>query len=470
MFKLILLFIFVLSIVLLSFVLSKGSLFSPQILFALGFLLSAGYAFFYVQEMQLSFSADTMLVLFLGIFLFFAISLVCQRNDRYEKTYYFDTGTLEGLESEIRGKAINVEYWKQIVFLALNCAAILLFIRYLMIFSHKSSISEAMWYFDNAKKFTDVNVDVPALVSLLRMTSSAIAYICIYLLSHQLIYGYYSNRIFIYINIFTSGVCSALTGSRGGILEYGFAFVVMCYFIFKRKYRWKKRIPPRVVALIIISIVMIIPVFYMSAFIMGRGKQTDVFHYLCIYLSGSLKNLDIFIRKGIFGADISESQTLVNLRLTILPQLGLSGWDTKLNLPFNNINGFSTGNVYTIFYMFMYDGGYFALFVYLIAMALIASALYLFVIKNRYDKFYDSINIPLIIYIQIGYAVLFSFFSDKFYELILDLGFWRKNIIIIILVWFCLRFKFIKSSETHTVITTKRYTLFRRTYYIGRSE
>ena len=379
-------------------------------------------------------------------------------------------GTSVESDRKVRGKAIYIEYWKHVMFLAINCAAILFFIRYLKAFSNKSSISEAMQYFDHVKKFTDVHVDVPALVSLLRMSSSAIALISIYLLSHQLIYGYSSHRLFIYLNILLSCTCSALSGSRGGILEYAFAFVIMCYFIFKRKHSWKKKIPSRIVALIIISILMIIPVFYMSAFLMGRGKQTDIFHYLCIYLSGSLKNFDIFIRKGFFGTSIADSQTLVNLRLTILPKFGLSGWNAKLDLPFNNVNGFSTGNVYTIFYMFMYDGGYIALVGYIIAMAVIASILYVLIIKDRYDKYYDSINIPLIVYTQIAYAVLFSFFSDKFYELIFDLGFWRKNIIIVLLAWFALRFRFVKSCEDYTVITTNRYTLFKRTYCVRRPE
>ena len=152
--------------------------------------------------------------------------------------------------------------------------------------------------------------------------------------------------------------------------------------------------------------------------------------------------------------------------MTILPKFGITGWTSKLVLPFVDVDGFGTGNVYTIFYMFMYDGGYPLLFFYTILMALITSFSYRYVKNVRFKKYYNTINIPLIIYSQIAFTVLFSFFSDRFYELIFNLEFWRKNIILVVLVWFVTRFKFITSNETVMEIKKRNFILFNNQYVV----
>jgi hypothetical protein len=103
-------------------------------------------------------------------------------------------------------------------------------------------------------------------------------------------------------------------------------------------------------------------------------------------------------------------------------------------------------------------------------MALIASLSYRYVISTRYKKYYGAVNIPLIIYSQIAFSVLFSFFSDRFYELIFNLEFWRKSIILIVLVWFINRVKITNSNETVMEIKKKEFVLFRNIYALRGSD
>ncbi|HCA21137.1 MAG TPA: hypothetical protein DEO87_02030 [Lachnospiraceae bacterium] len=466
MIKLVLLFVFLLILIFISVMASNGSVLNPQFLFIAGFALSVGYAFFYVSEMKLELSSETFFILFMGIFTFFAVSLFCQKISRVREKRYVEDDAAESFSFVKGSERVSIDFWKLIIFLMVNLCCVVLFIRYLREFSGKSSISAAIRYFDYAKKFTDKNVDVPGLVSVFRMASAAIIYICIYLLAHQIVHCYKQNRLLIYGNILLSLVNTILSGGRSGIIEYIFAFALMAYFIYKAKYDFKRKIPMRVVVFMILAVLIAIPVFYISASLMGRGKQTDIFHYICIYLSGELKNFDVFIRKGVFGTSLSNSQTLVGLRQTVLPSFGITGWDAKLDLPFYDVNGFSTGNVYTIFYMFMYDGGYRALFFFTILMALLASLSYKFIVDRKYRKYYGTINLPLIIYSQIAFAVLFSFFSDRFYELILDLAAWRKTVVLIVFVWFATRFKFTTSNETVMLMNRKEFILVKNMYTI----
>ena len=466
MIKLVILFIFLLILLILSIVLSSGSVLNPQFLFVSGFALSVGYAFFYVKEMELELADTTFMVLFFGIFIFFIVSMVGQKIGRIRDIKYVEKKQNNDYWEVGRDVKINVDFWKLLLFLLINLLSVALFLRFIMAFSNTGSIKEAVFYYDHIGKFTSVEVDLPGVISILRMTSSAIIYICIYLLAHQVVYGYKQNRLLIYANIILSCINSILSGGRAVSMGYIFAFVLMAYYIYKTKYDWKRKIPTKVLFFLFCAVLLIIPVFYISAFLMGRGKQTDIFHYMCIYLSGEIKNLDVFIRKGVFGADISNSQTLVSLRRTVLPSFGITGWTSKLDLPFINVHGFSTGNVYTIFYMFMYDGGFAALLFYTVVMALIMNLSYRYVVNVRFRKYYNTVNLPLIIYSQLAYAILFSFFSDKFYELVLDLAFWRKTIIMVVLVWFVTRFKITCSDETAIDIKRKEFIMVKNVYAI----
>ncbi len=465
MLKLIILFVFLIILLLISGLTSKGSILNPQFLFISGFALSVGYAFFYIREMRLELADMTFFVLFFGIFIYFIVSVVGQKlGELRDKKIVERDCDRYSVEASCR---INVDFWKMLIFLAVNCMAAVLFLRFIKSLSPNSSLREAIFNFDHIRKFTNAEIDVPGLVSILRMASSAILYICIYLLAHQLVHGYKQNRMTLYMNIVLSCVNAIFSGGRAVIIGYIFAFILMAYFIYKAKYNWKKKVPAKIILFLFFAALMIVPVFYISAFLMGRGKQTDIFHYMCIYLSGEIKNLDVFVRRGIFGTDISNSQTLVSLRRTVLPSFGITGWNSKLELPFINVNGFSTGNVYTIFYMFLYDGGFAALVFYTVLMALLMSLSFRYVINERFRKYYSTINIPLIIYAQLSYAILFSFFSDKFYELIFDLAIWRKNLIILLFVWFITRFKLPASDERAVIIRTRKY-VFRKSIYVLR--
>ena len=465
MLKLIILFVFLIVLLILSLLTAKGSVLNPQFLFISGFALSVGYAFFYIKEMRLDPADMTFFVLFFGIFIYFIVSVAGQKLGelRDKKVVQND----EGRYTVTENCRVNVDFWKLLIFLGINCLAVVLFIRFVKSISPNSSLREAVFNFDHIRKFTDQEIDIPGLVSIFRMASSAILYICIYLLAHQLVHGYKQNRLSLYLNIILSCVNAIFSGGRAVVIGYVFAFVLMAYFIYKAKYNWKRRIPTKIIIFLFIAVLMVVPVFYISASLMGRGKQTDIFHYMCIYLSGEIKNLDVFIRRGIFGTDISNSQTLVSLRRTVLPSFGITGWNAKLDLPFINVNGFSTGNVYSIFYMFLYDGGFAALIFYTVLMALLMSLSYRYVVNDRFRKYYNTINIPLIIYAQLAYAILFSFFSDKFYELILDLAIWRKNLIILIFAWFITRFRIPASDETVVEIRSRKY-IFNRSVYVLR--
>ena len=429
-------FIIILALLLiLSFVFSKKNIMTPPIFFLVGFFASALYAVFYVNKMELEFSIDTIIVLVFGTILFTVPScfLMWFFENKSIRVYNYESITRDV-------KPISLDKWKLFVFSGVEALALLFYFRFIMRLAGTSSISVAMRYFDTTKKFTNQKIDIPSLVTLFGLATTAMTAIQIYLLCHQLVFKYHSGRIFLIANVVMGVLYSLLSGGRNGAIEYVLLFVILMYFLYKRKYNWNKKISFKVIfCLFLLGIMMVLFLFF-SAELMGRGKQSSVGEYLCVYLSAELKNLDIFMRKGIFGTDFAHSQTLINLREYLSSNFGMNV-GSKLDLPFQNVNGFSLGNVYTIFYMFMYDGGYVALIGYTLLMVLIAYAIYYIVIKDKFDG-YNRINIPLIVYGYICVALLFSFFSDKFYEKIFFIGFIRQIIVMIILEWFLLSYRY----------------------------
>ncbi|MBR6402636.1 MAG: oligosaccharide repeat unit polymerase [Eubacterium sp.] len=453
MLKLSIIIVFLLLTLLFSYYSDNKCLFSPSFFFFGGFLASVIYAIKYVDIIELYMHFDTVFILITGFAVFAIVCIFINYTYKYLKQDYFITKYSGEEEKSVTD--IYIEPWKHILMGAIGLFVAGAFSIYLLKISETNSISEAVHYWDTTNKFTEITLDIPSYISVLRLFSDAVCYIELYLLAHQLIYKYKSFRLMIIINIIIGIVNTALTGGRDGIIEIAFAMVFFLYFIYKDKYNWKRKINPKIIiGLIIVGVVAII-VFYFSAELMGRGKQRGLLDYICVYLSAELKNLDTFVREGKFGTDIAHSQTLANLRIYLAKRYGFVGWGEKLDIPFKEINGFGLGNVYTIFYMFLYDGGYKSLYFYTTIVAACSQLLFVFV---RYSKRvnYSKINVALIIYAMISYAVLFSFFSNRFFELVLNVGFWRTNIIILVLAYLLQDFRFQNYDNVNCI---RKYSL-----------
>ncbi|KLD60505.1 hypothetical protein WP50_09840 [Lactiplantibacillus plantarum] len=93
------------------------------------------------------------------------------------------------------------------------------------------------------------------------------------------------------------------------------------------------------------------------------GREVGSFskaNYLAIYFGAEIKNLDTFIQAGQFPIrphGTFGAQTFLEFNRTFGKFFG-SNATVILDLPFQNINGLSLGNVYTTFYAFLYDFGY----------------------------------------------------------------------------------------------------------------
>ena len=278
-----------------------------------------------------------------------------------------------------------------------------------------TNISKALVYYNNTTKFTtDIVVFRHSrLLFLCWDLVEDMGYWIGYVLANNIIEKKEKPRLEIIIlliscinNVFrgarTTAVCKVLS-------------TICIYFILLRR-NSKNKIKAVNTGLIIKFIV--IAILFMAAFkslggLLGRTILTSGTDYVAMYCGSEIKNLDTFLQEPRQNLEsILDSQTFYVLMRFIKPRLGI----TQKTLPIlqtRYINGIVLANVATTFYQFIYDFGYIGVVLLTGLMAIITQSVYESSNANRLKR---RPLISLLVYGNIYPSLVFSFFSNKFYE------------------------------------------------------
>lgn len=233
-----------------------------------------------------------------------------------------------------------------------------------------------------------------------------------------------------YIKVFFSLVIFLLSilisfsgGSRGSslilIISLIFNSILESY-----KNNKLKKIKISSIIKVFLIIIVLLYLFKESAVILGQTQVADFSfsRYILLYVGAQLKNLDMALTyqniinsSNVFGQETFRS--FVKFFSNLIGS-GLYG-DYKLFLPFNYYNGISLGNVYTTFYPFLRDFGYFGVIICSMFMGVISE--YLYYLAKKFNSWNDGVSIWNILLSWSSFCLLFSFFSNKFYENIFSL-------------------------------------------------
>lgn len=231
-----------------------------------------------------------------------------------------------------------------------------------------------------------------------------------------------------YIKVFLSLVIfllSILISFSGG--SRGSSLILIISLIFNSILESYKNNKLRKISSIIKVFLIIIVLLYLfkeSAVILGQTQVADFSfsRYILLYVGAQLKNLDMALTyqniinsSNVFGQETFRS--FVKFFSNLIGS-GLYG-DYKLFLPFNYYNGISLGNVYTTFYPFLRDFGYFGVIICSMLMGVISE--YLYYLAKKFNSWNDGVSIWNILLSWSSFCLLFSFFSNKFYENIFSL-------------------------------------------------
>lgn len=439
MFEIIFITVILLLCFVFSFIINKKNIMNPQNFFLGGFLAAITYSLFYLNKMEMFLSIDTVMVLVIGTTFFTITSFMV--------ALFYNKASVVSASNNVlphKDNVIRIESWKLLLIICIEIYSVIAYMRYMISVSGEKSFSAAINYTRNILLFTEKTLDVPTYVTLPRLFTLTVADIFIFLIIHQLVNHYRSNMFLDIIGLLLSVVSTLEGGGRTGLIGMIFNIVVIAYFLYKDKYNWKKKIALKTILLLVSLFLVLVVLFYIYAIYM-RDSHRTMGEYIFIYLSAPIKNLDTFVRKGEFGTEINNIQTLANARIYLANKLHIAGANGKIDLPFVYFKDFSLGNVYTMYYMFLYDGGFSAVYIYTIIMAAVSQTFYQKLLKTKINT--DKINIWLIVYSKIGYSLLFCFFSNRFYELFTDIAFYRGIIILLLLGWFFNSYKECRYSD-----------------------
>ena len=430
--QLVLLLVFCIALAFLSFYSSRWSLLSPHFCFTICFVPGIAFSFFYIDGWNLDLSSMTVLVYLLGIFTFFITCLASQA--------IFNKFTIKSKYSiSKRINKLNISKSKLALIIVIQL--ITLALTYIFLFRHYgTNLSEAMFnYRINETTNSSSFVELPFIIKILRRFCLSIGFFTCYLFVRELVYGYsVIKKISFYCTLLA--ILNGITlGARGDSIHIIFAGIIQFLIIYGIKNRghiFKISIFFKIIGIFLILLFS----FSFVGELLGRNMMTflGLRDYIAVYISAEIKNLDTFIGQGNFGSSLSNSQVFANLSKLLAFICMDPSIEHSLTNPFQFINGFALGNVSTIFYAFVFDGGLIGLVIFTVIMGIVCQFFFYKALKSDPSS---QICLSIIFYSYVLYTVSFSFFSDKFYEMIFNPVFvWFSLILFLAKRFFSMKF------------------------------
>jgi len=417
-------------LLILSFWINRGDIISPSFVFSASFLFACVWAVAYAEKWSLDLHKNTYLVITLGVLEFNVVCFLirCSFNIiKRSKDYWVRTEV----------KPITIQKEKYILYWLFELLTISLTILFLLRSGGGTSLASAIFSY----RFGDSSdsVAMPSYISAMRTCVNASAYWFSYVFANNFVVN---KKIDTYaLAAMLLAVLNTISvGSRGNIVYVMLATIVI-FIIIKNKSAENSGEKIRIKYVIaVVALLAVIALSYQSiGNLLGRGSTANVMDYLATYCGAEIKNLDIMLQEDIFhqSARFGE-QTFINLYKWIGPKFGIK--DVEFALTFLSVNGYNLGNVYSIFYPFIYDFGYPGVAAMVFLMAFICQFLYE---KIRRKKNVETVETKTVAYGYIFSAVLFSYFSNKFYEQIFSAVFLYS-----LVFWFLFKLFFVQIRFT----------------------
>lgn len=225
------------------------------------------------------------------------------------------------------------------------------------------------------------------------------------------------NKILIAIISILAFLSSILSAGRSELLGMMSAYLFIFLIFYSKKYAWNDQNYRNKVLKILFrtGISFIVLFLVVGVFILNRtgGNQGEtIVSNLFKYLGSSIGALDYFINnREIYPENHSFAQNTFLSIYSTLTSLGLYSGDRTVFLPFVRIANSST-NVYSLYYYFIQDFGYFLGVMFQFAYGYIFGVLYFYIKKRNFNRF------TIIIYALFSQAIVMSFFAEQLFSVL----------------------------------------------------
>ena len=387
----------------------KNEFESPSFIFSASFTFSIGWAMVYAKTWDLKLHFNTFCVVVGGVFEF---CIVCWMVHFYYIKYH-RRSSIRPSYNYFRPIAIEKSFLWLILFLELFSIAFTLY--EIRLASGISNISMALVYYNNITKFTtDVVVFKHAkYLYLIWDIVDAMGFWISYIIANNIITSKKLPKCECGI-LFVSMMLNFFRGARTTAVCKMMTFVCFYLVLSRKNSVVKKRaISYKFILKVLIASIVFIISFKSIGSLMGRTITTSGMDYVAMYCGAEIKNLDTFLQQShVRPSKIVDSQTFYVLMKYLRPKFGYT--DKVLpDLPYQYVGDINLGNVYTTFYQYVYDYGYFGV-VWLVG--LMAWLSQMFYEKSKITKKNLTPPLSLLIYGNFFPSLVLSFFSNKFYE------------------------------------------------------
>lgn len=295
-------------------------------------------------------------------------------------------------------------------------------------YGYSGSFSALIGGYRYLSTFTTESISLGKIGNLLYNYCSASGYVCVYLMIYFIIRDKKLYKILLF-NIIISLIINLSKGGRQSTIQLIFAGFIMYIIMYRkssRKIRLKQLLPIALIATIILI------TFQNVGGLIGRKVSSGSFNdYIAIYLSAPISNLDYYLQTSHERSDIFGKMTFIRIINYFGSKFHVQELIYELDLPFVFVNGKNHGNVYTTFYAYLYDFGFIGVPVMMFIMGFLCKYFY----KKAVYKQHAGINIYILIYSFVSYTIAFSFFSNKFYEGLIAIGFVHRFFSWIVLIY-----------------------------------
>lgn len=397
---------------------------SPPILMGAGMLAASLMATSYYTEWEMNKMLPISVFIIGGGTLFFTFCcMIFSRSNKLVKC--------KRINGEIKFPIKKIRIFI-LVSIAIGCLGILLKIYYLKQTFGSLGISELII----ARRMDEWNGTndfyLPSFVRQFGSYTTIVSNFTIWLIALMLNYkntDLQQIKKILLIHIFVIFIDGMLSGSKAPILnvfmQFGI-FFLFDYYALKGNFHISRKVYVR----LFISLCLLALSFRGLSLLIGRDVEnrtnTDL---LAEYCGAEIKNFDIFMHES----NISYSHrwgehTFYSLYKEIDPNFSI------LPGEFQFIGNHSLGNVYTQYRSFYEDWGMPGVFFMNFVIAIISMFFY--------EKSKEAIispfilNANLLIYTSMAMSIFMAFFSSKFTESIIRLGWLRSVIYILVMVWF----------------------------------
>lgn len=406
-----------------NFRIANKDFMNPAVIFSLIFLLQAVMCTLALTYMSLTFHIETVLILAVAFTIFTLFNFYYHSKSSSKKQI---AAKIPLKNSEL--PYINLPTLVSVAFICLLLVVIFLKYQHLTqlanALDHSDySLSQKISLFDNLVKFDSEHyrklaILPPRYYNILRITTFAFGYLTLFVIINNFIV---SKKIKIeqVITILLMCVSIYLAGSRSPLLRL-VTFAVFIYYILYLRKDSSSKIKKQLIKKLLLVGVVTVALFLVTLNLFGRSNNYNLFHYLFIYTGAPLYNLDVFIQT--YALPIPQEffgqQTFFKLYNYIFLKFDSKSLYT-LDLPFVRYNiKYGLGNVYTTFYQFIYDFGLIFWIPVFSVIPWFYSTFY-YKIQSQFLK-NTVIDFRLFLYAYLLNDLCMLFFSNRFYETILN--------------------------------------------------